>query len=63
MNECEGNEVAVFETPICSRCQEPLRLSPSALKYVQKLAKDARPATCAKCAVDNPGSGKSATKV
>lgn len=52
-----------FEPPICSRCREPLRLSVSALKYVEKLAKTGRPATCAKCAVDNPGSGKRATKV
>lgn len=52
-----------FDVPICSRCQEPLRLSPSALKYVEKLAMSGRPSTCAKCAVDHPGSGKSATKV
>lgn len=52
-----------FEAPICARCQEPLQLSPSALKYVKKLAKLGRPATCAKCAVDHPGSGKSASKV
>ncbi len=52
-----------FEIPICFRCQEPLQLSPSALKYVEKLAKSGRPATCAKCAVDHPGGGKSATKI
>ena len=52
-----------FDVPVCSRCLEPLRLSPAALKYVEKLAMSGRPATCAKCAVDHPGSGKRATKV
>lgn len=51
------------DSPICSRCLEPLKLSQSALKYVEKLAKSGRPATCAKCAVDHPGSGKSVSKV
>lgn len=41
--------------PICARCNSPLRLSASALKYVEKLSKVGRPATCAKCAVDDPG--------
>jgi len=56
-------EMSDIEIPICFRCQEPLQLSPSALKYVEKLAKSGRPATCAKCAVDHPGGGKSATKI
>lgn len=44
--------------PICSRCNSPLRLSETALKYVEKLSKTGRPATCAKCAVDDPGIAK-----
>lgn len=52
-----------FSPPMCSRCQEPLRLSVSALKYVEKLAKTGRPATCAKCAVDHPGSIENDSKV
>lgn len=50
-----------LSVPICARCNSPLRLSESALRYMEKLSMTGRPATCAKCAVDDPGVSKKKT--